>query len=189
MMWRNAVAADVEALRAQLARCVRTVAGVAAYGFGAATGDRRARLVGLRGAATAALRLGCLHRAAALARELLALAESFREDWYYGNAVHHGHCLLGFVALRRHDRATAVAELLRAGATPGSPQLNAFGPNMELALALLRAGERDAVVRYLMLCARFWRGGAPHGAAGRLRQWIAQVRAGAVPDFGLNLVY
>jgi hypothetical protein len=47
---------------------------------------------------------------------------------------------------------------VRAGKTPGSPQLNSFGPDRDLARALLERGERAAVLAYLADCARFWTG-------------------------------
>jgi len=71
-----------------------------------------------------------------------------------------------------------------AGLTPGSPQLNSFGPNMSLAKQLLEAGERDTVVEYLDFCRKFWQ-----MDFGKLDYWTAQVRAGEVPDFGANLTY
>lgn len=143
-----------------------------------------ARMLGLRDAAERDLSRGRYARAEAKATELLALAEQFPRDWYYGNAIHYGHLLLGRVAVARGDLARAGVELLAAGHTPGSPQLNSFGPNCRLALELLRLGEPSPVVEYLQLCTTFWRSGASRAAA-----WMDQIRAGTVPDFGPNLVY
>jgi hypothetical protein len=81
-------------------------------------GVRYATLLSLRGIATRAFERGDHEKAARLARELLALAEQYRDDWSYGNALHHGHLLLGRVALARGDLAAAGAELLEAGRTP-----------------------------------------------------------------------
>jgi len=39
--------------------------------------------------------------------------------------------------------------LLAAGHTPGSPQLNSFGPSMSFAREMLEAGEREPVLEYL----------------------------------------
>ncbi len=108
-------------------------------------------------------------RAAAFARELLELAERYRADWNYGNAIHKGHLILGRVALRRGDLDAARRELLLAGRTPGSPQLDSFGPNMTLAKELLKAGEKGVVLEYFELCRRFWVMGAQH-----LAYWVGR---------------
>jgi hypothetical protein len=98
--------------------------------------------------------------AEAYASELLRLAPQFPRDWNYGNAIHDGHMVLGRVALARGQRNTARRELLLAGATPGSPQLDSFGPNMSLAKDMLAAGEQDAVFRYFDECRSFWQFGS-----------------------------
>lgn len=182
---------DVVIRAARLARCSL---GITAYTVGAVTGLPYARLLGLRAAAERALYWSDLDEAEALARQLLDLAERYRDDWYYGNAVHHAHTVLGRVALARGDTAAAEDALLESGRTPGSPQLNAFGPSMSLAEELLEMGRSDAVLEYLELCRAFW---CPEGEPGRgadgarrtLETWIFLIREGRVPDFGPNLVY
>jgi len=57
--------------------------------------------------------------------------------WNYGNNVHHGNIILGRIAIKRDDLEEAKKRLINAGNTPGSPQLNSFGPNMALAKELL----------------------------------------------------
>src|SRR3981189_2019868 len=111
-------------------------------------GVRYARLLSLRGIATRAFERGDQNKAARLARELLALAEQYRDDWSYGNVLHHRRLLLGRVALARGDFAGAGAELLEAGRTPGSPQLNSFGRNMTPARELLGVGQTAPVRAY-----------------------------------------
>lgn len=123
-------------------------------------------------------------QAEAYAKELLQLAGSLESDWNYGNAIHHGNLALGFVALRRGDVEGAKAFLLEAGKTPGSPQLDSFGPNMSLAKALIERGERDAVLQYFAQCGVFWK---MHD--GDLAKWSALVKEGIVPDFGAHLHY
>jgi hypothetical protein len=134
--------------------------------------------------ALAALERSDTAKAELYARELLALAEDYRTDWTYGNAVHHGHVVLGLAALVRGDRNLAASELLAAGRTPGSPQLRSFGPNMQLAAALLDLGIREPVLEYLELCRSFWELG--HA---RLDQWTEEIRDGRVVQFGANLIY
>jgi len=133
-------------------------------------------------AAPAALAAGEKEKAKAYAVSLLGQAGALRDNWDYGNALHVGNLILGRLALEAGDVAEAGRRLLEAGRTPGSPQLNSFGPNMYLAKELLAKGEQEAVARYLDLCAKFW---ASQG--GRLDAWKAAVRKGETPDFGPSL--
>lgn len=116
--------------------------------------------------------------------ELLDLAQSLDRDWNYGNAIHDGNMVLGRLALVHEDLEEASRRLLEAGKTPGSPQLNSFGPNMSLARDLVVAGEGKVVIEYLRLCLEFWERGRE-----RLKDWIALIEGGRLPDFGANLVY
>ena len=43
-----------------------------------------------------------------------------------------------------------------SASTPGSPQLNSFGPGMALAQALLDRGERAVVLSFLERTRAFW---------------------------------
>ncbi len=121
------------------------------------------------------------------ATELLNLAASsdvgdfFRND---GNAIHHGNLILGQVALQTGDLDQAKERLILNARIYGSPQLDSFGPNMSLAKELLERGEREVVLQFFMLCAKFWELGSD-----RLAEWIRQVRAGELPVFGANLRY
>jgi len=123
-------------------------------------------------------------KAETYAWELLDLAQSLERDWNYGNAIHDGNMVLGRLALVHGDPEEAKRRLLEAGKTPGSPQLNSFGPNMSLARDLLVAGEGEVVIEYLRQCLEFWELGRE-----RLKNWIALVEGGRRPDFGANLIY
>src|SRR5207342_3430394 len=101
------------------------------------------------------------------ADELLKLLPSFPGDWNYGNAIQDSNLVLGRIAVREGRIDDAKKHLLAAGASPGSPQMDSFGPNMSLAKDLLQKGERDVVLEYFELCRRFWR---MH--RGQLDQWI-----------------
>ena len=127
---------------------------------------------------------GKYERARTLAQDLLELAQKYEDDWNYGNALHHAHLVLGRVALAERNLAGARSELLLAGQTPGSPQLNSFGPNMRLARDLFRIDQRDVVLEYLELCRRFWEMGTD-----QLDAWTADVSQGREPQFGANLLY
>ena len=142
------------------------------------------RFYALDDAAKAAFEVGKIEEAEAHAQQALDLAPRFRDNWNYGNAIHDGHMVLGRVALRRNDVETAKRELIAAGGTPGSPQLNSFGPNMSLAKDLLERKETETVVAYFGLCAKFW-----EMERGNLRRWSVLAKGGEMPDFGANLVY
>ena len=105
-----------------------------------------------------------------------AMLEDDRPGWNYGNNLHHGNIVLGKIALAQGDVEGAGSHLLLAGATPGSPQLNSFGPDFALAKQLLEAGERETVLQYLDQCAKFWKSGQEE-----LREWTTVVRAGGMP--------
>lgn len=127
------------------------------------------------GATAAARRLG---------EELLRVATDDPDYWDYGNAVFKAHTVLGRVALREGDVARAKHHLLQAGRSPGSPQLDSFGPNMTLAKELLEAGERDSVLEFFTLCGKFWVMGS-----GKLLRWRIDVKYGRIPEFGVQLLY
>jgi len=116
--------------------------------------------------------------------ELLALAPKFPNDWNYGNAIHDGNMVLGLIALNDGKVSEAKIFLAAAGKTPGSPQLNSFGPNMSLAKALLEKGERVAVIEYFALCRGFWELHRDY-----LDRWTLEVKNGQIPDFKANLLY
>jgi len=117
-----------------------------------------------------------------LAREYLSAAEEFRCNWNYGNAIHDGNSALGLAALAKRDKASAAKYLLEAAKSPGSPQLDSFGPTMILADKLVAAGEREAVINYLQGIRSFWR-----MDDGEIDKWIGQLRAGKNPDFRMQL--
>lgn len=143
------------------------------------TGETR-RLHVLADTAEAAALAEDWEKAVEYANDLLRSAAEDTTDWFYGNAVHRGNLVLGAVAFAKGDVDQAALYLVRAGRTPGSPQLNSFGPRMGLARDLLEAGQRDAVVEYLELCGRFWK-------KETVDAWIRTIEAGGLPDFGSNL--
>ena len=151
---------------------------------GLAKANAEERFYELGDLATAAFEAGETAKAEQYAFELLQEAQTFKNDWNYGNAIHKGNIVLGRIALRHHDIAGAKQHLLSAGETPGSPQLDSFGPNMTLAKELLEKGEREAVLSYLQSCTKFWKMGGD-----KLEGWIATVKGGGTPDFSSNLSY
>ena len=128
-------------------------------------------------AAAAAFHLGRSDLAAQLAERTLLLAPHFESNWNYGNAIHRGHTVLGLLALDRGDVACAKAELVLSGETPGSPQLNSFGPTMHLARELLKHGHTEVVLGYFQQCRRFWSIGTTW-----LDLWEQVALSGRVPN-------
>lgn len=118
------------------------------------------------------------------ANAVLSIAEKYRKDWNYGNAIHKANLALGRLALREDDIERARHYLIEGGKTPGSPQLNSFGPNMLLAKELLEKGETGVVLEYLDLCRKFWIG--PFGQAAA---WKKIINDGKQPNFRANLSY
>jgi len=146
--------------------------------------DTEQRFYGLGALAVSAFEAGETSKAQQYASELLQSAPKFKKDWNYGNALHEGNVVLGRIALERNDVAGAKEHLLAAGQTPGSPQLDSFGPDMRLAKALIEKGEREVVLAYLESCGKFWK-----MDGGKLQEWMATIKGGGTPDFGANLHY
>ncbi len=119
------------------------------------------------------------------AKEYAELALKDTENGRFaGERIHHGNNILGRIALAKNHVAEAKKHLIKAGKTPGSPPLNSFGPNMQLARELLKKGETDVVLEYFQLCSGFWESGQD-----QLDEWSATVKAGKIPNFGANLRY
>jgi tetratricopeptide (TPR) repeat protein len=146
--------------------------------------DASQRFYALNDAAKESFNIGKIEDAKKYATELLQLSSQFRGDWNYGNAVQDGNLVLGRIAVREGRIEDAKGYLLAAGKSPGSPQLDSFGPNLSLAKDLLEKGQRDTVLNYFELCRKFWK-----MDYGKLNQWSREVKAGTIPDFGANLVY
>lgn len=142
------------------------------------------RYYSLRAVAKAYIEAAYIDEAREIANELLETAENRQNDWNYGNAIHDGNMVLGRAALAEGNLEEAIEYLEKSATTPGSPQLNSFGPSMSLVYDLLQAGEIDAVVEYLETIRFFWSSSI---AAEKLDRWIVLIRGGIIPDFGGNL--
>jgi tetratricopeptide (TPR) repeat protein len=141
------------------------------------TRDRNFRFYTLPDLARTAFAAGDFGKAKKYATASISEAEVFK-DWAHGNGIHHGHAVLGRIAFARGDLAGAAKHLRDAGRTPGSPQLNSFGPSFELAEELLLTGDQSSVLEYLELCRNFW-----SDRAKAIDAWQKQIRAGKRPDF------
>lgn len=102
-----------------------------------------------------------------------------------GNAIHYGNIVLGRLALRGGDVASAKRHLIEAGKTPGSPDLDSFGPSMDLAKELLEKGERSVVLEYLDLCNKFWDASCQDTNEGEksIPSWKRIIAEGGIPEF------
>ena len=116
---------------------------------------------------------GEMEKAKAFAAAMLEPSDDKAEDWNRGNKTHHGNNLLGQIALAAGNIEEAKEHLIKAAKTSGSPQLGSFGPNMQLADELLKAGEKEVVLKCFDLCEKFWDMGEE-----KLNAWRTSVKDG-----------
>jgi hypothetical protein len=83
---------------------------------------------------------------------------------------------LGLWAIAANDIPSAKKFLLAASQSPGSPQLDTFGPDFSLADALLKLGAANEVLDYLRGIKQFW-----EMDYGVIQIWIAQIESGKRP--------
>lgn len=148
-------------------------------------------LQNLEAKAQAAFKAGDTKAATRYASELLA-KNTDKTSWNYGNVIYEANQLLGRAALKEGNVAAAKKYLLAAGNTPGSPQLDSFGPEMTLAQELLKKGEKQVVLDFLDLVAKFWATPKPamknefkamyEQHAAKIKQWKTEIRAGKQPS-------
>ncbi len=110
--------------------------------------------------------------------KLLKKSKELSDNWNYGNAIHYANIVLGKIALKENRKEEAKKYLIEAGNTPGSPQLNSFGPDFSLAKELLEEGEKEVVLEYLKLCEKFWERGKE-----KLKEWQVLIKNGRIPEF------
>jgi len=112
-----------------------------------------------------------------LTAEYLTLASSYRCNWNYGNAIHDGNLYLGLVSLRNGNVDEAATFLALAGKSTGSPQLDSFGPDLDLANQVLKAGKTGPVKEYLRGVKTFWK-----MDDGQLDEWLSAIDRGETPE-------
>jgi len=136
------------------------------------------RFYQLASVAKSAFKAGDLNKARAYSTELLAIAPGFDRNWNYGNAIYTGNSILALIALDEGDMKSARAHLLAASLSPGSPQLNSFGPDLTVAKEILDRGEAEAVITFLDNVSNFW-----EGHVESINEWKEIIRRGGVPKF------
>jgi hypothetical protein len=108
------------------------------------------------------------------ARALLDQVGSHPKEGTEAQAVIEANHLLGKLAMQRGDKATAERHLRAIAAVPYRPLSGYL--DMNLARALVDAGEREAVAKYLdAMSSKLDRGP-------QLKEWAAQIRQGINPD-------
>jgi hypothetical protein len=119
---------------------------------------------------------GDYQRAKTFANQYLALASKYPCDEGYGDAIYSANLYLGRISLKDGDLTGAGNYLLEAGKTPGSMVLNSVGPDLTLADQLLRTGQTDTVVKFLLEVRAFWTPGQK-----QIDSWTAEIKAGKRP--------
>jgi hypothetical protein len=153
-------------------------------------------------AAKAALEAGDNAKALAYATEAFATAQAreadrkkrgFKEAWRHdgiAKTYYYANFVFGRLAILKGDIRSAEQYLLASGQTPGGPVINSYGPNLSLALELLKNGDAESqrvVVQFIEEIRAFW-----HITPAPFDSWISQIKANKVPDFnstGSNLYY
>lgn len=109
------------------------------------------------------------------ANDYLDLAAAYRCNWNYGNAIHEANRYLGLISLKKKDTDRAAMYLVRASHTPGSMQLGAFGPELDLANLLLKKGKNAEVIEYLNRMNLIWDNDQ------QVNKWISKIETGKKP--------
>jgi len=116
-------------------------------------------------------------KAKKLTLEYLALAEHYKNNWNYGNAIHDANRMLGLMSYQKGEYDEAVLYLSKAGKSTGSPQLNTFGPELDLANLLLKQGKATEVKSYLLGIQTFWK-----MDNGIVEEWIEAIDTNEKPE-------
>jgi hypothetical protein len=101
-----------------------------------------------------------------------------------GDAVATSDLVLGRLALLRGDVKQAELFLVQSGQIKPSLTSSDFGPNMTLALELLKRQRPEAVLVFLNEWSKVCRG----ESRTKIRRWLAAIHRGEIPNFGGNLL-
>lgn len=143
------------------------------------------------------------------AKEYLASGEKYKDDWNYGNSIFDGNIALAGVEMSRGRKKTALIHLGKAAATPGSPQLDSFGPfNNDgiryILTEIFKTGEKQALIDFANKAKVFVTKNRPHvnltdeqkknsdrvtnWNLDRIERFIKQVSSNQTPDYKDSLL-
>ena len=138
---------------------------------------RLRRFYDLEDQISAAYQSNNFDKARELAKENMELASVYQCNWNYGNAIHDTNRILGLISLKNGDVDTAAGFLIAAGKSTGSPQLDTFGPDLDLANELLKRGKVEPVKIYLKDIKSFW-----EMNNGNVDAWLSEIEKGKNPE-------
>lgn len=141
------------------------------------------------------------------ANEYLKVAETYKDNWNFGNAIFDSHMALTSLALQKGNKKLAIEHLILASKTPGSPQLDSFGPfNSPLhtapVLELSKLNEKKALIEFAQNCKKFLSSISPNvktpeqqALNTKVMKWnldsmdrfIEQIQINQTPDFKKTL--
>lgn len=101
-------------------------------------------------------------------------ADGFDDNPGMGQMLHDYNTLMGRHLVREGRIEEAGQHLLQSLQVQPSPVMSSFGPNFELAMDLLKAGQTGVVLEYLDGCAEFWKDEP-------VRIWKEKINAGRIP--------
>ena len=141
-----------------------------------------------KGGDTAAQEIRILLAQSALDAEDITLARETAEealagnvdpkDDAYGDVAHEMNLVLASCALAMGNKPEARRRVLQASRTPGSSQLDSFGPKFPIVYELYKVGDRDLMIEYLTNIGRFWK-------SDLLADWKRSIASGKEPEDGL----
>lgn len=121
-----------------------------------------------------------------LAHELLSVARFYSSNWNFGNAIFEGNLAFTECDVKENKIDNALVHLKEAAKTPGSPQLNSFGPprtDLSVLSELLKEGKKKEVLDFLGSFDRYWEGGRSDD---EMKFWTAEITANRIPKFEIN---
>jgi len=98
-------------------------------------------------------------KAEMLADELIDMARHYKDNWDYANAIHWAYITKGKIALDKKDIKAVKNYLIKSMIINNSPQIFAYGPDLDLIKRLKSYDCNDAINEYIAWSKRKWRYG------------------------------